>query len=66
MSARKIRAKEIPTAPPAADPDSSWLSAQHTQMGGGLDNYRETWTLKPEEIVARACTHAHPPTIMDT
>lgn len=41
MSARKLRAKEIPTAL-TADPHPSWLSALHTQIGGESDNYRGT------------------------
>ncbi len=67
MSARKLRAKEIPTAP-TADRNPSWLSAPHTQIGGGSGNYRGTWTQKPGKTLAQECkrlltltssTHVH-------
>lgn len=48
---QELHAKEIPTAP-ATGPDPSWLSAPHTQLGRGLDNYRGTLTQKPEKTLA--------------
>lgn len=54
--------KETPTAP-TADPGPSWLSAPSTQIVGGSDDYRGTWTQIPGKTSARACNHSYTLTV---
>lgn len=54
--------KETPTAP-TADPGPSWLSTPSTQIVGGSDDYRGTWTQIPGKTLARACNHSYTLTV---